>query len=139
MIERQKIKSFTDLIAWKEAHSLVLEIYNITRDFPKEELFALVTQLRRAAVSITSNIAEGFSRNTHKEKIQFYRTSLGSLAEIQSQLLIARDVGYLNMEDFKVIADKTVVVSKLINGLVNPPHNFLMWGMNSAGTVNRYT
>lgn len=128
MDENKKIKSFTDLVAWKEAHKLVLEIYSVTKNFPKEEQFGLTSQLRRAVVSITSNISEGFSRNTHKEKIQFYRTSLGSLYEIQNQTLIARDVGYLVNEDFKRIADITVLVSRLINGL-----------LKSAESVNRYT
>lgn len=76
-----KIKSFTDLNAHKEAHKLVLLIYEITKGFPKEERFCLIDQIRRAAVSIVSNIAEGFSRNTTKDKCQFYSLALGSLSE----------------------------------------------------------
>jgi len=90
--ESGKIKSFMDLDAWKEGHRLVLEIYQITKKFPREELFGLTNQLRRAAVSFTSNIAEGFSRNSYKEKLQFYSMALGSLTEIQNQLLISRDI-----------------------------------------------
>jgi len=116
--ERQKIKSFTDLDAWKYGHELVIHVYKITKNFPRDELFGLVNQLRRAAVSITSNIAEGFSRNSFKEKLQFYSMALGSLTELQNQLLIARDIGYLIQEDFKRIADQTVTVSKITNGLI---------------------
>ena len=74
----KKIKSFTDLDTWKEGHKLVLLIYESTKSFPKEERFALTDQIRRAAVSITSNIAEGFSRQSLREKIQFYSISKGS-------------------------------------------------------------
>ena len=123
--EKQKIKSFTDLVAWQEAHALVLEIYKATKEFPKEEQFGLTNQLRRAVVSITSNIAEGFSRNTRKEKAQFYRTALGSLIEVQNQFLIARDVGYISSEVFRQIADKTVRVSKLLNGLLKSAGNLM--------------
>lgn len=112
-----KIKSFTDLHAWREAHALVLEIYSITKNFPKEELFVLTSQIRRSAVSIDSNIAEGFSRNSAKDKLQFYAIALGSLTEIQSQLLIARDLGYVPGEQFNKTAERTVTVSRLINGL----------------------
>ena len=112
------IRSFTDLNAWKEGHKLVLIIYKTTRLFPSDEKFGLCSQIQRAAVSITSNIAEGFSRNSSKEKVQFYYTSLGSLTEIQNQLLIARDLGYINQQLFNDIALQTVVVSKLINGLI---------------------
>ena len=113
-----KIKSFNDLNAWKMGHQLVLTIYRITQDFPKEEQFGLTNQIRRAVISITSNLAEGFSRNSYKEKSQFYSIALGSLSEIQNQLLIGRDLGYILKEDFINIASETVIVSKLINGLI---------------------
>ena len=112
-----KIKSFTDLYAWQEGHKLVIMLYTITKDFPKEEIFGLVSQMRRSAVSITSNIAEGFSRNTIKDKIQFYCIAQGSLTELHSQLFIAKDVGYLSGEDFDKISKQTIVVHKLITGL----------------------
>ncbi|OGH35813.1 MAG: hypothetical protein A3B38_03150 [Candidatus Levybacteria bacterium RIFCSPLOWO2_01_FULL_36_13] len=116
--ESGKIKSFTQLNAWIKTHELVLDIYEITKSFPKEEQFGLTNQVRRAVVSITSNIAEGFSRNSYKEKVQFYSTALGSLTEVQNQLLIARDLKYINTGKFKTLADKTIVVSKLLNGLI---------------------
>ena len=114
----EKIKSFTDLIAWRKGHQLVLAVYKSTNEFPKKEIFALTNQMCRCAVSITSNIAEGFSRKGIKEKIQFYHMSLGSLTELQNQLLIARDIDYLSKNEFTELADQTVEVSKLINGLV---------------------
>lgn len=114
----EKISSFTDLNAWKEAHQLVLRIYQLTKSFPQEERFSLVDQMRRCAVSISSNIAEGFSRQTQKEKIQFYATSKASLTELQNQLLVARDVGYCNQPQFSDIAQQTIRVSKLITGLI---------------------
>ncbi len=113
-----KIRSFTDLNAWKEAHLLVLMVYGIVKNFPKDEQFGLVSQIKRAVVSISSNIAEGFSRQTYKDKIHFYVMSLGSLTEVQNQLLIAKDIGFLGKDDFNIIADQTVKVSKIINGLV---------------------
>ena len=113
-----KIRSFTDLNAWKEGHRLVLMVYKITKEFPREEQFGLTSQLRRAAVSITSNIAEGFSRNSYKEKLQFYCTALGSVTEVQNKILIAKDVGYIQQEEFKKIADQSVIVNKLIAGLI---------------------
>ena len=117
-MEKDKIKSFTDLRAWQEGHKIVLMVYKETKNFPKEEQFGLTNQLRRASVSITSNISEGFSRNSGKEKAQFYSMALGSLTESQNQLLIAKDLGYISTENFKNIADQTVTVSKLINGLI---------------------
>lgn len=118
-----KIRSFTDLIAWQEAHKLVVLIYKITGEFPSKELYSLIDQMRRCAVSISSNIAEGFSRQSGKEKIQFYFMAKGSLTELQNQLLVARDVGYLTKEKFKELAEFTVVVHKLINGLIKTSHS----------------
>ena len=112
------IKSFTDLSVWKEGHKLVLMIYKATQTFPSEEKFGLTNQIRRAAVSFTSNIAEGFSRNSAKEKIQFYYTALGSLSEVQNQLLVARDLLYLTRDMFDKLAEQTITANKLISGLI---------------------
>jgi len=115
--ENKKIKSFTDLVTWQEGHKLVLMVYKTTENFPKKEIFGLTIQMRRCAVSITSNIAEGFSRKTAKEKNQFYSMSTGSLTELQNQLVIARDIKYLLTEEFNKIAKQTILVHKLICGL----------------------
>ena len=112
------ITSFTKLDAWKQGHVLVLMIYKIIGEFPSEEKFGLADQLRRAAVSITSNIAEGFSVKTIKDKRKFYRIALGSLTEIQNQILIAKDIGYIDQEEFIKIAEQSVTVHKLINALI---------------------
>jgi four helix bundle protein len=113
-----KIRSFADLNSWKEGHKLAVEIYKTTESFPAKEQFGLTSQLRRAAVSVTSNIAEGFSRETAKDKIRFYFMSKGSLTEIQSQLAIARDIGYLKINDFNELAIKSIIVHKLIAGMI---------------------
>lgn len=126
-----KIKSFTDLDAWQEGHKLVLMIYDATRKFPKEEQFGLTIQLRRAGVSFTSNIAEGFSRNSYKEKLQFYSMALGSLTEVQNQLLIAKDIGYIEQADFEIIATNAVTVNKITNGLIKRTKAIIL-GANTA-------
>ena len=117
-MDKKPIKSFTDLDAWKESHKLVIMVYKITKQFPKDELFGLTNQIRRSVVSISSNIAEGFSRGTFKDKSNFYSIALGSLTETQNHLLIARDVGYINNDHFKKLADQTVKVSKICHGLL---------------------
>ncbi len=130
-INKNKIRLFTDLNAWKEAHKLVLMIYKITKDFPKEEIFGLTSQIRRAVISITSNIAEGFSRQTYKDKIQFYSIAKSSLTEVQSQLLIAKDLNYINKQDFNDIASQAITTHKLLNGLIKKSKN--IQSMSSRG------
>jgi four helix bundle protein len=112
------IKTFRDLNAWKEGHRLVLMTYKVTKRFPKEELFGLTSQMRRCAVSITSNIAEGFSRQSYKEKVQFYSMGQGSVTELQNQMIIAKDVGYISGEQFGDFDKQSVIVHKLVNGLI---------------------
>lgn len=116
--QKSKIHSFTDLNSWKEGHKLVIMIYRLTKPWPKNETYSLIDQIQRSAVSVTSNIAEGFSRQSKKEKLQFYFTAKGSLTELQNQLLVARDVGYVSKEDFQLAAEQTVVVGKLLTGLI---------------------
>lgn len=120
---KRKIQSFRDLDAWKVAHKLVLQVYQATRKFPQEELYGLVSQMRRAAVSIVSNIAEGFSRTFSKEKQQFYAIALGSIVELQSQLEIAKDLGYLDGADYQRLIDLSVDAHKLVNGLIKGARN----------------
>ena len=122
--ESRQIKSFTDLDAWKEGHKLVLMVYTITKSFPKEEHFGLTTQKRRCVVSITSNLAEGFSRHSYKEKVYFYSMALGSVTELQNQLLVARDVGYIPADEFQKLAEQSVRVHKIINGLIKKTKTF---------------
>jgi four helix bundle protein len=100
------IKNFSDLKVWQEAHRISLIIYKETGTFPKEELFGLTSQIRRASISVSSNIAEGFGRFGYKGKAQFYGFSLGSLEEMRSQLLLARDLSYLSEEIFQEINTK---------------------------------
>ncbi|MFH1854861.1 MAG: four helix bundle protein [bacterium] len=113
-----KIISFTDLEAWREGHKLVLEIYKLTATFPKEESFCLTSQIRRAAVSVTSNIAEGFSRRSYKDKIHFYFMALGSVTELQNQLLVSRDLSYISRDKFMRLSEISIKVHKLLNGLI---------------------
>ncbi len=117
-MEARKISKFTDLNAWQENHQLVLLIYKITKGFPKDELFGLTSQMRRAAVSITSNLAEGFSRQYYSEKVQFYCLAQGSNTELQDQLLIARDVGYIDPEAYEKTAEQSRRAYQLIKGLI---------------------
>lgn len=98
MDNENKIKSFTDLIVWQKGHELVLAIYRLTASFPKSESYGLIDQMRRSAVSITSNISEGFGRQTYKEKIQFYYIASGSLSELKNQIIIAKDLDYIDSD-----------------------------------------
>lgn len=113
-----KIIDFTDLDAWKEGHKLVIDIYKITIGFPKAEMFGLTDQMRRCVVSITSNVAEGFSRYSYKEKLQFFRISAGSTTELQNQLIIAKDVGFIKENEFDLLYQQSIKVLKIINGLI---------------------
>lgn len=114
-----KIESFTDLICWKESHKLVLTVYKITANFPISERYGLTDQMRRSAISITSNLAEGFSRRGSKEKVQFYYLSRGSLRELQNQLIIARDIKYITVNSFNDIFAQSGVSHKLINAFIS--------------------
>ena len=119
-----KIRSFTDITAWKKAHELSLLVYRITNHFPRSERYSLVDQIRRASVSVTSNIAEGFAMPSKKKKVYFYFLASGSLTEVKSQLLLARDLGFLEKDDFREIALVANNAHKLLNALIkSTKHN----------------
>jgi four helix bundle protein len=113
------MQDFKSLDVWREAKSLVLIIYKITETFPKHELFGLTNQMRRSAVSIPSNIAEGIGRRTNKDKTQFLYTSRGSLFELETQYIIAHELLYITIEDFNTLTNQVIKCRQLINGYIN--------------------
>ncbi len=112
------IKNFTDLEAWKEAHKLTLLIYKITKGFPKDETFGLISQTRRASVSIESNIAEGFARFHYKDRLNFYFQARGSVSEIESQLITSKDLDYIKKKEFEEIYGQAEKVGRILSGLI---------------------
>lgn len=109
----REVKSHEDLLVWQMSIAFVTNIYKLTNDFPKSEIYGLTNQMRRAAVSIPSNIAEGAARNWTKEYIQFLYVALGSVSEIDTQLIISNNLGYINTDDLRV--DLKNIKGKLIN------------------------
>ncbi len=114
----KEVKNFYDLEVWQKGHQLVLAIYKITKDFPKEEQFGIISQLRRAAASITANIAEGFERYHFNDKTRFYYQARGSTAEVQNFLLLVKDLDFINTEVREELEENTNEVRRLINGLI---------------------
>jgi four helix bundle protein len=112
------IASFTDLKSWQEGHKLALAVYKAVANFPKSEDYGLSSQLRRASSSVTSNIAEGFGRSSEKDREHFYVMASGSLYEVKSQLILARDLDYISKNEFEKIADQADTAHKLLHGLL---------------------
>ena len=119
--DRKKFVSgdYRNLMAWQKAKSLALSIYRCTRDFPKDETYGLTSQMRRAAVSVPSNIAEGKGRYSHKDFVHFLYQARGSLLELETQLLIARDLQYIERPIFESLELETEELSRILNGLIN--------------------
>jgi four helix bundle protein len=117
------VQSYRDLVAWNKAMELVTEIYRVTKKFPQEELFGLMSQLRRAAVSIPSNIAEGRGRLSKGEFRQFLGNARGSLAEVETQILIAQNLNFLDATEANRILAIVEEVGKVINGLLSAVKN----------------
>lgn len=107
-------KSFTDLIVWQKSYKLCVEVYKISKEFPSQENFGLTSQIRRCSVSIPSNIAEGYARKNRKEYIQFLYTANGSLAELQTQLMLSKDIGYSKEKDFTSLYSLSQEVGRML-------------------------
>jgi four helix bundle protein len=110
------IKSYKELIVWQKAMQLVTIIYDLTKNFPEDEKFGLVSQMRRCSVSVPSNIAEGWGRMSRKNYIQFLRTSRGSLFELETQVLITKELNYSNNSES--IENLITEISKMLNSLI---------------------
>ena len=108
------MRDFHKLIIWQRSHQLTLAVYRISKSFPKEEIFGLTSQIRRAVSSIPTNIAEGCGRASNKDFAHFLQIAIGSATEVEYQLLLAHDINYINDDDYKALTDETVVVRKMI-------------------------
>ena len=113
------METHKDLRVWQQSMELVTLIYKATKVFPKDEVFGLTSQMRRAAVSVPSNIAEGYARGTEREKLHFLRISSGSMSEVETQLLLSLNLGYLSKESYDELSEKLTSVWKQLNALIS--------------------
>ena len=112
------LKNYTDLKVWQKSYRLCLDLYRITKEFPKEERYGLTSQIRRAAVSIPSNIAEGYGRKTTADYLRFLYIAYGSICELETQLLLSGDLHYANKESLKAPKDDTEEVERMLKALI---------------------
>jgi four helix bundle protein len=110
--------NYRQLLVWKRAHTLALDVYRATQGFPTEERYGLTAQLRRAAVSVVSNIAEGSGRLGDREHIRFLRIARGSVSEVECQLLLSRDLGYLGSSAWTVLDEQSQDLARMLTGLI---------------------
>ena len=111
-------ESYRDLRVWQRAMELVFGVYDVTRSFPKDELYGLVSQMRRAAVSVPSNIAEGKGRLTDRDRAHFYSQARGSLLELETQILIAQRLEYMFEARAKSLIETAAELGRMLNGLI---------------------
>ena len=118
-----KTYSFENVFAWQKAHTFVLKVYEVTRQFPEEEKFALTSQFRRAVVSIEANIAEGYKKLSKADKLRFFNISEGSMEECRDYILLARDLKYIDLQQFDELYISLEETSKMLNlycqGIIN--------------------
>ncbi len=117
------LKSYRELLVWQKSYALALELYSATSDFPKHEIYGLTSQMRRASVSIPSNIAEGYARGYRPEYIRFTGVAYGSLAELQTQLMLARDLDYLNPKQYDELASGYEELERMLSALIRALKN----------------
>ena len=113
------MRNYRDLKVWSKSYGLSLELYRLSRSFPKEELYGITSQLRRAAVSIGANLAEGCGRRTNAEMFRFVRISMGSASELDHHLLLCKDLGFLQDEDYKRTSRGLVEIRKMLAALLD--------------------
>jgi four helix bundle protein len=112
----ERTNSFRDLIVWQKSHELVIAIYNTTKLFPKEEVFSLTSQVRRAAISIAANICEGYKKKTIPNQLNFINIAEGSLEEVKYYIILSKDLQYINGKDYEQLTNSADEVGRLING-----------------------
>ena len=119
------METHKDLRVWQQSIEMVTSIYKITKAFPKDEIFGLVSQMHRAAVSVPSNIAEGYARGSDREKLHFLRISSGSMSEIETQLMLSLNLGYIGQDAYDILSEQITSVWKQLNSLISSVKNRL--------------
>ena len=117
MVHSNKVRDYKDLDVWNRSMDLVVDVYDVVKSFPQEEQYSLVSQIKRSAISIPSNISEGASRNSKKELVQFFYIALGSASELETQLLISKKLGYLTNLDN--LFSEITIIRKMLNSLIS--------------------
>lgn len=120
MEDGEKITSFEDLHVWQEAQNWAVQIYTTTKQFPRDELYGLTSQIRRAVASISANIAEGFGRKSAKDKLHFYTMAYGSALEVRNFLYLAQKLDYITEEALKPLISQGTSVQRLLNAFMRP-------------------
>ena len=115
--------NFKELLVWQKSINFVTEVYELTNLFPKDEMYGLTSQIRRASISIPSNIAEGNSRRSLADYLQFLKIARGSCAEVETQLIIAKNLHFLNEEKYSELNENIIEISKMLNALINSLKN----------------
>jgi four helix bundle protein len=129
------MRNYRDLQVWNKAHKLTLELYRVSQGFPREEIYGITSQLRRAAVSIGANLAEGCGRRTSTELARFVRIAMGSASELDYHLLLSSDLGFINNEDFKRTASELTEVRKMLTSFLSSVEGQIELKSKAAGTT----
>jgi four helix bundle protein len=117
------LKNYRDLKVWQKSYGLCLDLYRVTKNFPKEERYGLISQIRRAAVSIPSNIAEGYGRKTTADYLRLLYIAYGFVCELETQILLSGDLNYVNKENLKAPKDDTEEVERMLKALIKSLEN----------------
>jgi len=112
------LKDFKELKVWQRSHQLALKLYKVTRFFPKEEIYGLTSQLRRASTSIPANISEGCGRGSESDLARFFQIAMGSACELEYHLLLSKDVGFLNGNDFDLLNEEIIQIKKMLTAFI---------------------
>ena len=128
------MRNYRDLQVWSKAHHLTLELYRISRQFPREETYGITSQLRRAAVSIGANLAEGCGRRTSSELARFVRIAMGSASELDYHLLLSRDLGFMAADEFTRASSALIEVRKMLTSFLNSVEEQIETRSRAAGT-----
>ena len=127
------MRNYRDLQVWSKAHNLTLELYRVSRQFPREEIYGITSQLRRAAVSIGANLAEGCGRRTSSELARFVRIAMGSASELDYHLLLSRDLGFMAAGEFTNASAALVEVRKMLTSFLNSVEEQIETQSRAAG------